>query len=74
MTKPAKKNEILSINKDLCKECGLCIAACPRNALELSEEFNAKGFHPVRLKSGCNYCGMCYLVCPDYVIEIKDHE
>ena len=37
----------VSINELVCKGCGLCARACPKNVLELSRtKLNAKGYHP----------------------------
>ncbi|MGQ9796798.1 4Fe-4S binding protein [Desulfosoma sp.] len=32
--------------EDRCKGCGYCIAFCPRDVLQESKRFNAKGYHP----------------------------
>ena len=34
------------IDNDICKGCGLCIAVCPKNVLEMSEEVNSMGYFP----------------------------
>ena len=35
----------VTINELVCKGCGLCVLACPKNVLELSKtKLNAKGF------------------------------
>ena len=37
----------VTINELICKGCGLCARACPKNVLELSKtRLNAKGYHP----------------------------
>ena len=64
------KNKKISINRDMCKECGLCVFFCPDKALEFEHEFNPKGYHPVKWKGACSFCGRCCIVCPDSVMEI----
>lgn len=58
------------IIKDRCKGCGFCIEFCPREVLEVSEEFNQRGVHPPKVKdeSMCALCGFCEAVCPDFAI------
>jgi 2-oxoglutarate ferredoxin oxidoreductase subunit delta len=59
-----------------CKGCGLCVMYCPKKILELSEELNAKGYHPVKVKNPdeCIGCGSCYLMCPECAIEVTVEE
>lgn len=65
--------EFLSIRSDRCKSCGLCIAACPREALSVGGEFNAGGYRYVTVDTEkCVLCSTCYIACPDYVFEIKE--
>ena len=68
----AKKGGYIEINKERCKACELCINFCNQNNLCLSEEINARGFHPVRLidKDNCTACGNCALMCPDMCITV----
>ncbi len=55
---------------DRCKGCGFCVEYCPKGVLELSEEFNRKGYHPPRVvKVGeCVNCNLCEMICPDFAI------
>ena len=55
---------------DRCKGCGFCVEYCPKDVLELSDEFNAKGYHPPRVvQSGlCVNCSLCEMICPDFAI------
>lgn len=58
------------IIKDRCKGCGFCVEYCPRDVLELSSEFNTKGYHPpVVVKQGeCVNCNLCETICPEFAI------
>ena len=64
----------VTINKDICKGCGLCVNVCPRQILELSKEtINRKGHYPVEMKdqSQCIACAFCATMCPDCVITVE---
>jgi 2-oxoglutarate ferredoxin oxidoreductase subunit delta len=58
------------IVKERCKGCGFCVEYCPKDVLVMSEEFNAKGYHPPKVvKSGeCVNCNLCEMICPDFAI------
>jgi len=56
-----------------CKACGLCIAYCKKEALEMTDEINSRGYKHIRvLEDKCIGCGVCYTVCPDGVFTISD--
>lgn len=54
-----------------CKQCGLCVVACPKDAISFSEEINTAGYRYTMINDEkCIACGMCYITCPDGVYEI----
>ena len=55
---------------DRCKGCEFCVEYCPRDVLEMSSEFNRKGYHPpVVIKEGeCVNCNLCEQICPEFAI------
>jgi NAD-dependent dihydropyrimidine dehydrogenase PreA subunit len=66
----------INLIKDRCKSCEFCIEFCPQGILELSEEFNAKGYHSPRIKEDgkCIACRLCELICPEFAIHITEDE
>lgn len=68
--KPARGT--VRINKDWCKGCGFCVKYCPGDVLEMSTEYNAKGYHPPYVKSpdDCSDCRFCEIICPEFTIFV----
>lgn len=63
--------EKIIIDASRCKGCGYCINACPKGAISVSDQVNAKGYSPITVdEDKCVSCGSCYRVCPDYVITL----
>ena len=64
----------LTIRTDRCKGCGLCVNACPKHLLALSQDkINPKGHHPVEIAEmdKCVGCAFCATMCPDCVITVE---
>jgi len=56
----------VTINRDECKGCGLCIAACPPECLVFEADMSAYGVHPAHYTgTGCTGCGICFYTCPE---------
>lgn len=61
----------LTYKPERCKQCGLCVANCPKKAIEFREELNSSGYRAVVVDDEkCVGCGTCYITCPDGVYEI----
>ncbi|MCL2264931.1 MAG: 4Fe-4S binding protein [Treponema sp.] len=71
----AKKGKI-TIDREMCKGCCLCIRACPVKILEVDKEMNSTGTYPAKAVNidKCIACGNCYEVCPDVCIEVYELE
>lgn len=62
---PEQTLKVLQINKTWCKGCGICVAFCPKNVLELKD-----GKVSIKDEDSCIKCGQCELRCPDYAIYL----
>jgi Fe-S-cluster-containing hydrogenase component 2 len=40
----------ITIDRELCKECHLCIHACKKGLIAPSHEYNSRGYRPVIFK------------------------
>lgn len=64
MSKPKLKEH--RINRDWCKGCGICVAFCPTNVLELDDKDKVVA---ARIEK-CIACRMCEMRCPDLAVEV----
>ena len=71
----AKKGKI-TVDRELCKGCSLCIRACPVKVITADTVINSSGSYPAKAanEEKCIACGNCYEVCPDVCIEVYDLE
>ena len=64
----------LTFETDLCKGCGLCVAACPKKILIINKDkINSKGHSPAEMtdQSKCIGCAFCATMCPDCIIKVE---
>ncbi len=60
------EEHITIIHPEICKGCGLCITACPKDVLEFHDNFNTKGYHyAYYVGEGCTGCNVCFYSCPE---------
>jgi electron transfer flavoprotein alpha subunit/NAD-dependent dihydropyrimidine dehydrogenase PreA subunit len=55
----------ISIDRERCTSCGLCVGACPFGSIEMVEGYPS-------IKDDCRLCGACVNVCPEGAIAIKE--
>ncbi len=62
----AKARNVVTVYRDWCKRCYICVSFCPREALRIDE----KGY-PVGDPDRCIGCGACEIRCPDFAINLQ---
>lgn len=62
----------ITIDDEKCKGCGLCVSACPKKIVVISERTNNSGYFVAECvdNSKCIGCAFCAMMCPDCVIEV----
>lgn len=68
--KLSKFEERVSINRDLCVDCGACVTLCPWYAIEIKEDWSIVHL-PEKCVSGCSLCVSC---CPVRAISSSEIE
>ncbi|MBN1776519.1 MAG: 4Fe-4S binding protein [Clostridiales bacterium] len=64
----------VTVNEELCKGCGLCVDACPKNIMRLdSAKINQKGYHTAHCAEpeNCIACAFCATMCPEVAITVE---
>ena len=65
----------ITIDKNYCKGCELCVKACPQGILSMSKEITKRGYFSAMVHdpSRCIGCRLCAITCPDAAIEVHTH-
>ena len=69
-----KAQAVITINRDWCKCCDLCIELCPAGVFTRSENVGPQG-RPEPLVTApekCVICRLCELSCPDIAITVRE--
>ena len=55
-----------------CKGCRFCVEYCPTDVLDMSSDYNQKGYHVpyAQQPEACIDCKLCELICPDMAIFV----
>ena len=59
------------VDADACTACGLCVAACPYAAIEMTAGQGRPA--AVISETGCKGCGGCVPVCPENAIDLRGY-
>ncbi len=56
----------IEIKSTQCKGCAVCVSACPKKCIQMSETLNAAGYPAAEfVQNGCTACGFCFYACPE---------
>ena len=73
----AKKVGRITLDREVCKGCYLCVSFCPEKLIAVSEKLNQKGYYPAEFietntneDRRCTGCATCATICPDVAIEV----
>jgi 2-oxoglutarate ferredoxin oxidoreductase subunit delta len=64
------KLESHHVEREWCKGCGICVAFCPKQVLELDQTDKAVAKRP----DDCICCKLCEMRCPDLAIQVTCRE
>ncbi len=61
-----QRDRMLTVQRDWCKGCNLCIGSCPAGILSLDDGERIV----VEDIERCIFCGVCAARCPDFVFTL----
>ena len=65
-----KKKNAVHIFPDWCKGCGICVAFCPKQVLEMGNDQKAHVAHPEK----CIECALCARRCPEFAVFVSEEK
>lgn len=70
------KTYSLTLDKDRCTSCEICMLICPKEAIEVRKIPKTDGEKAKRPvvdvdEKKCHYCGMCSCICPFGALDVK---
>jgi 2-oxoglutarate ferredoxin oxidoreductase subunit delta len=71
--KPKQPRGTVTVLVERCKACGNCVIFCPKDVLEMSDEFNERGYHYpcVTKPEECTGCRLCELLCGEFAVFVQ---
>ncbi|MFQ5762569.1 MAG: ferredoxin family protein [Candidatus Bathyarchaeia archaeon] len=62
----------VTVDVELCKECGICISFCPTTVFTISGASNRRGYkYPIAAHiEKCTCCRICEYLCPEFAIDV----
>ena len=66
----------VTVERNRCKGCELCVHVCPEHVLAMSKEMNDKGYFISQVvdQPACKGCRFCAFMCPDVAISIAQED
>jgi len=61
-----KLEHIVTLDSDICMDCGACVSLCPTGALSIAEDYSVK-----LDEDKCILCEVCVPACPVKAIKVK---
>jgi 2-oxoglutarate ferredoxin oxidoreductase subunit delta len=57
----------VSVKREWCKACGICVEFCPKKVFDSDEEGRPIISHP----EACSLCRICEQLCPDFAARVR---
>jgi 4Fe-4S ferredoxin len=69
------KNYKLTLEKNRCVGCQVCMLACPKEAIKIQKQLKVQGKKAKKAKvdinlAKCNFCGICDVTCPYGAVKV----